>query len=139
MAQMDVTLELPFPGRGLSPNSRLHWRVKAAAVAGYREACGWIAKEAMQRLEAPLEPPVKADILYVLPDGRRRDPDNLLAMLKPAWDGMVDAGLLVDDRWQLLKVGEPRFEQGKKPGMVKVTLHSEGGGAWEGTSRQVAG
>lgn len=30
-------------------------------------------------------------------DKRRRDGDNLLAMLKPVWDGMVDAGVFVDD------------------------------------------
>jgi len=28
---------------------------------------------------------------------RRRDRDNLLASLKPAFDGLADAGLVVDD------------------------------------------
>ena len=31
-------------------------------------------------------------------DRRRRDPDNLSAMLKPVWDGLQDAGVLGDDR-----------------------------------------
>ncbi len=120
----EVTLTLPFPGRGLSPNSRLHWRVKAAAVAEYREDCGWIAKEAAQKLQAPLQPPVRAQVLYVLPDRRRRDPDNLLAMLKPAWDGMVDAGLLVDDRIGTLSVDDLQFKYRARHGAVQVTLRS---------------
>ena len=30
--------------------------------------------------------------------GQRYDPDNILAMLKPAFDGLQDCGLLADDR-----------------------------------------
>ena len=119
---MKVTLELPFPGRGLSPNSRLHWRARAAAVAQYRETVGWIAKEAVQKLQGPLQPPVRADVVFTLPDRRRRDPDNLQASLKAAWDGMVDAGLLKDDRVGMLEVEKPTFVQGEKPGGVTVTL-----------------
>ena len=123
---MNVTLSLPFPGRGLSPNSRLHWRAKAAAVAQYRETCGWIAKEAVQTLHGPLQPPVRADVVFTLPDRRRRDPDNLQASLKAAWDGLQDAGLLQDDRVGMLRVAEPTFVQGEKPGGVKVTLRNGG-------------
>lgn len=117
-----VVLSLPFPGRGLSPNSRLHWRVKAAAVAQYRETVGWIAKEAAQGLQGPLQPPVRAEVVFTLPDQRRRDPDNLQASLKAAWDGMVDAGLLQDDRIGMLQIEKPTFVQGEKPGLVLVTL-----------------
>lgn len=94
---MNVQIELPFPPRALSPNSRFHWRAKARAVAHYREACGWAGKEALQSLppafRGPLSPPVRAEVTFLVPNRQRRDPDNLMASLKPAWDGLVDAGL----------------------------------------------
>ncbi len=126
---MNVTLSLPFPGRGLSPNSRLHWRAKAAAVAEYRETCGWIAKAAMRAPDGkqgplmPLQPPVRAEVVFVLPNHRRYDEDNLQASIKSGWDGMVDAGLLEDDRIGMLHIEGVQFVQGEKPGGVTVTLH----------------
>lgn len=59
-----TTLELPFPPRELSPNSREHWRVKAASTTIYREDCGWEAKA--QGISA-LKPPVVADVEFVVP------------------------------------------------------------------------
>ncbi|MCH8275795.1 MAG: hypothetical protein IH851_13515 [Armatimonadetes bacterium] len=40
---------------------------------------------------------VTARLTFHFPDRRRRDHDNLAASFKSAWDGFVDAGLLVDD------------------------------------------
>ena len=121
-----VKIELPFPPRGVSPNSRLHWRIKASLAAQYRETCGWIGKEALQEhsMSYPMQPPVRAEVTFVLPNRQRRDPDNLMAMLKPAWDGLVDAGLLQDDRVGMLRIEAPEVEYGGKPGAVKVTLRS---------------
>ena len=120
---MSVTLELPFPHRTLSPNARLHWRAKAKAVASYRESCGWIANEAFGRV-GRLAPPVQADVVFILPDRRRRDLDNLMAMLKPAWDGMVDGGLLEDDQAGMLEIGQPKVAYDRGLAWVKVTLSS---------------
>jgi len=36
----------------------------------------------------------------VVPDNRRRDKSNLSSAFKPALDGIVDTGILVDDSWQ---------------------------------------
>lgn len=119
-----VSFELPFPPRGLSPNSRQHWRVKASLAAQYRETCGWVGKETMQRygLTSPLEPPVRAEVTFVLPNRRRRDPDNLMASLKAAWDGLVDAGLLVDDRVGMFTPAYTGEVEYGRTGAVKVVL-----------------
>lgn len=98
----ELRLELPFPPPQLSPNARVHWREKARVVAAYREGCGWAAKvdgftQHWRRDELPLKSPVRAAVTFVVPDRRKRDLDNLLAMLKPAWDGLVDAGVLAGD------------------------------------------
>lgn len=96
-----IRLTLPFPPRQLSPNARpKHWSEKARAVRQYREDCGWTAVEAHTNAGRPvavLKPPVRATVTFVVPNRHKRDTDNLLAMLKPAWDGLVDAGVLEGD------------------------------------------
>lgn len=129
-----IELDLPFPLRGLSPNSRLHWRAKAAVTARYREMCGWAAREAMQQhgLKGALHSPVVAEVTFALPTRHRRDEDNLKASMKAAWDGLVDAGLLVDDDIARFKVvvlgaeyaGAGAAGGGRLIGAVKVTLKS---------------
>ena len=106
-----LRLELPFPPKGLSPNSRLGWRAKAKLVGQYRESCGWAGKVDMTVQQGgntldeldPLDPPVEATVTFVVPDRRRRDLDNLLAMLKPAWDGLCDAQVLAGDDYTQFK------------------------------------
>lgn len=96
----DVRLELPFPPKELSPNARPNRWVKAKSVREYRDACGWAAVAVFGpgRLRKPrLTPPVRAAVTFVVPTRHKRDEDNLLAMLKPAWDGLVDAGVLAGD------------------------------------------
>lgn len=100
----EVRLELPFPPKELSPNARVHWREKAKVVARYREECGWRGKVALHDerwlgvvTRYQIDPPVRAVVTFVVPDRHKRDLDNLLAMLKPAWDGLTDAGVLAGD------------------------------------------
>lgn len=99
VARETLRLELPFPPPQLSPNARVNWREKAAVTASYREACGWvgIAERKKAYLWAGFDGPVRARVTFVVPNRRKRDTDNLLAMLKPAWDGLVDAGALAGD------------------------------------------
>lgn len=113
----DVRLELPFPPSGLNPNRKSHYMVKAKIVREYREVCAWTAvacEDENRRQRAlgtregayrkPLTPPVSAVVTFVVPDRRKRDLDNLLAMLKPAWDGLVDAGVLSGDDSEVFSV-----------------------------------
>jgi crossover junction endodeoxyribonuclease RusA len=117
---MRLSIELPAPPKELSPNARVHYQVKARAVAEYREAAGWAAKEAMGKYVRdtmlvkdtypyPLATPVSAYPTFYVRDRRRRDPDNFLASLKPVWDGFKDARLLVDDNASVLTIAAPTF------------------------------
>lgn len=100
-----VTLDLPWPPAALNPNRarRKHWSARREATALYRQECFVAAHQAIvahirrDSFPLPLPPPVTATVTFWMPDRRRRDLDNLLAAMKPAWDGLVDAGLLVDD------------------------------------------
>ena len=85
---------LPLPPRELSPNARPHWAAKARAVKHYREAA-YLSSLA----ERPARPMHAARVTarFFFRNRRRRDRDNLLASLKPAFDGIADARVVAND------------------------------------------
>ena len=108
-----VSLDLPWPPAELNPNRArgLHWGARREASALYRRDCFLITRDMMNRalrikapVPSPLPTPVSATVTFWMPDRRRRDLDNLLAAMKPAWDGLVDAGLLADDNADQLSI-----------------------------------
>lgn len=122
-----LTLELPFPPKELSPNSRPNRWEKARTVRQYREDCGWAGTVQYRRYVSKkgtplptLTPPVTATVTFVVPDRRRRDEQNFLQMLKPAFDGLVDAGVLQDDNHEVFKVVATHFEVGEPKVIVEL-------------------
>ena len=94
-------LTLSIPPKELNPNSRSHFMAKSRKVKAYRheakiEALRWIRSGMGSKPTLWTEAAVQ--VLYFAPDARSRDKDNLLAALKPAFDGLADAGLVVNDR-----------------------------------------
>jgi hypothetical protein len=116
----ELTIELPWPDAALSPNARDHWTVRALEVATYRLLSKIKAREAKDALDrrTALPPPVTAFVTFFVTDRRRLDADNMLARLKPAWDGFVDARLLEDDSAAKLRLGPISFEHGSKRKVV---------------------
>ena len=102
-----IKIEIPMlPPHGLSPNARLHWAERFKAAQEFRTATamgvmgcgGW---HPMER--------ATIQATFVVTTQRRRDPDNWLAMLKPALDFLVDTGILIDDDWAHVELLSPRF------------------------------
>lgn len=90
-------LTLPWTAPPLSMNHRRHWRATAEKTKEIRDAAHVLAKQA--RIGAS---PRVAVTLHYRPQSRRvRDAENSTPTLKAACDGLVDAGIVVDD--------EPRF------------------------------
>ena len=93
---------LDLPPRALHAHTKGHWRNQQQAKAAYR-------REAYLRAlpEAPPEPleEAKLAIRFYWPNRRRRDTLSAVQSLKPAIDGLVDAGWIVDDDWQHLGIG----------------------------------
>ena len=96
-----MRVELPWPAAALSPNRKngSHWAtvhaIKGKRVAGARV----LTMQAMQ--QAGYVPPPGALAMtatFCPPDKRRRDLDNLLAAMKPDFDGISQA-LGVDDQY----------------------------------------
>jgi crossover junction endodeoxyribonuclease RusA len=95
------TIRLPWTKPPLSLNDRSHWRLKAKRTAAVRAETA-----ALARLEltadrvltgVDLTPPIDVTLTYYPRDKRRRDADNLVATLKACCDGLVDAGVVLDD------------------------------------------
>lgn len=87
-------LGLPFAPQDLpNLNHRQHWSVKARLNRQWREAVHVLCRAG----HIPPLPRVLVCLYYTPAVARRRDPDNLVAALKPAVDGLVDAKVVPDD------------------------------------------
>ena len=103
-----------LPKEGLSPNARKHWSAKARAAKQLRievsvSVLGVVRQEGWQDLpfsKARLEIEVRVCRKKLGADGfyRPRDEDNAQASLKSAIDGLVDAGVVVDDTAKQLQI-----------------------------------
>ena len=91
-----ITIKLPLPPKELSPNARCHWGKKAKAVKQYRKLASFEAFIESSNLKQRWKD-ARSYVTAYFKDKRRRDRDNLLASLKSAFDGIVDAGVLDDD------------------------------------------
>jgi crossover junction endodeoxyribonuclease RusA len=83
-----------LPSRVLSPNARVHWRVKAAAAAAHRRTA-----EIGARTAGPLPSWESATMqcVFYWPDKRRRDDDNAMSSTKAYRDGIADSAIVRDD------------------------------------------
>lgn len=102
-----VKIPLPYPE--LSPNFRALYKAeKYNAITVYRDVVNKRARNVriVNGLRKPLQIPVGVRICYVVLRRGRRDPDNLLAQLKSAFDGLVDARMLIDDSVQTIVIRE---------------------------------
>lgn len=88
-----TAITLPWPPKECSPNARVHWAKKSKAAKAYREACHLLCKQS--GLQMP-EGKALLSLVFMAPDRRRRDDDNLLACFKSGRDGIADA-LGIDD------------------------------------------
>jgi crossover junction endodeoxyribonuclease RusA len=119
---MPLKLRLPWPPKELSPNARVHWAEKQRETRAYRWECFSEARPYRYLPQCRATGPRSAKVVFVVPNKRKRDLDNCMAMLKPCWDGLVDAGVLVDDDSKHLKLGAPEMRVQKGEKYVEVTL-----------------
>jgi crossover junction endodeoxyribonuclease RusA len=110
------TLTLPWTSPPLTLNGRDHWAVKARKTRQARDAT---------RLLAHGIPPLaccQVLLTYFPPDARRRDADNLVALLKACCDGLADAGVVRDDTPDLMRKLMPLVGAVERPGRLTLTI-----------------
>lgn len=116
----ELRVILPWPPSALSPNSRPpHWSVLAKAKRAYRSACHYQALAAGWRTGVfAADDRLHVRLMFVPPDRRRRDMDNLIAAMKAGLDGLADALGVDDSRWTLTCA----IDDGSIGGMVRVEV-----------------
>lgn len=93
-----ITIELPLPHKNLSPNSRCHWRAKAAATAKARGDSRNATCDQINRKHSSWDwPAATVQATFYFRDKRKHDKDNSLSSLKAYFDGLADAGLITND------------------------------------------
>ena len=91
-----LTLEIPRAWL-LNANQRLnHWE-RARRTSDLRRYGFAVARHASARRSEPYQRQVRLIAWVSWPDRRRHDGHNVTPTLKPAIDGLVDAGMFVDD------------------------------------------
>lgn len=96
-----LIVKLPFPDRSLMPNRKngKSWKSTVGAKNAQKEQAAWLTKKALG-LAGPQDfgqGNVPLSLLFLLPDKRARDLDNLLAASKALLDA-VSKELGIDDR-----------------------------------------
>lgn len=100
---MTRQLVIEIPGRPPTPNIRRHWRTIARDNATWKATAIKCAGEAKRQWESghrmPWKPLERATVAATFMVGTKahRDWDNLVATVKPLLDGIVAAGILLDD------------------------------------------
>jgi crossover junction endodeoxyribonuclease RusA len=124
-----MVIRLPFPAAELFPNRKngTHWTKTKAVKDGQRLAGMLCTKAAMQDQAAHNWPEfIPLSLVYMLPDKRKRDADNMLAASKALLDGMAEALGVDDSRFRPVLVdwmpGHPKV--GALVVAVGVTIRS---------------
>ena len=106
-------VDLPWPHKDMSPNSRKHRLAVAPIRKKYRADCGWLCKAAKMDFSHMAEVGIHLRITFHPPDLRRRDLDNMLGSIKSGLDGVADVIGVDDSRWALtLRRGAVRRPHG---------------------------
>ncbi len=125
---MVLTIHLPLPPKGCSPNEHSHWRIRAKATKEYREAAFMAGFGIHQTPEWEPIRPVRLLATFDMgpstfggPLGFTRthlyrplDAANAIGSLKAAIDGLVDAGMTPSDSHEWVHWENPILNRKKK-------------------------
>lgn len=116
-----MIIELPFPDSRLSPNRKngTHWSKTDEVKKQAFEYAYYATQEAIasQKFSGI---PIELEMIFVAPDLRKRDLDNMLASSKAYIDGMC-AALKIDDYIFEKIILRRGYEKGKGRLVVKLT------------------
>jgi len=93
---MSLVIRLPFPAPELFPNLKngKHWGATSGIKTQQHDEAFWATTAAAGCFQKDGYIPLS--LLFLTPDGRKRDADNMLAASKALLDGMA-AALGIDD------------------------------------------
>lgn len=115
-----IRIEIP-QGYVINANHRLHWAKKARMTAGIR-TMAFLAGRDWKRENGTFERKVNVIAHLHFPDSRRRDPNNWAPTTKAAIDGLVQAGVFVDDSAQYIDGPDHRTGELGERGSLGITF-----------------
>ena len=120
-----ITIIIRIPPIELTQNARVHWDKRRKLTRQVRYEGNIITiGEMIKNNMVPHEPWCKAELqaTFYWASLRRRDSGNAMSRLKATIDGIVDAGLIKDDRYEVLREMPPLFMYDKKNPRVQITI-----------------
>jgi Holliday junction resolvase RusA-like endonuclease len=118
-----MIVRLPFPSSALFPNRKngQHWGKTVAERTAQHEAGYLLTKQAKGDYTPP-DGPIALSLLFLTPDKRKRDADNMLAASKALLDGMAYALGVDDSRFRPILVD---WQHGPKGGALVAAVGVE--------------
>ncbi len=117
-----MIIKLPFPDSSLFPNRKngKHWTATSAAKDIQKSTAYMLTKQAMQTTQSNFgDGNIPLSLVYLTPDKRKRDLDNMLAASKALIDGMAQALGIDDSRFKPVLVD---WVQGPKGGALMAAV-----------------
>jgi len=125
VAERALELVLPWPSKDLSPNARVHYRVKAAATKAARQLAVVLAFEAGWRDARLPEGRLHLWIdCYQAPGKKLPDDDNMIGRCKAYRDGFAQVLGIDDKRFK----SHPDVKNERRPGgqvVIRITGEPE--------------
>lgn len=114
-------LDLPYTAPPLSLNAKHRWYAHAAKVREVRHAACVLAKASPLGRGGPLGK-IRVTLHYIPRDRRVRDVENPTPTLKACADGLVDAGVVIDDRPEFMEKLMPVIHEAASVSGLKPRL-----------------
>jgi hypothetical protein len=117
----NITIPLEIPSQNATGKGRT-WRARAAATKRVRTAWRYHCLVAMAQVCAMKATAFRSLHIIAYRKQRCADIANLIGGAKACVDGMVDAGLLVDDRDTMARITYEQHAAGKSPNRRPCTI-----------------
>jgi hypothetical protein len=113
-----LSFEIPYLPETTNSGGRRHWTVKAAEAARWKQLVGYscIGKK-------PPSPLTKATVTLTRYSASEPDFDGLVSSFKHVLDGLVECGVLADDK--MSTIGQPHYKWekvGRNLGKISVEV-----------------
>jgi hypothetical protein len=117
-----IIIEASLPPKECHAHNKGHWRKKSGPIKEYRKLGHTMAYVALAGYPPPKWPRAMISLQFYFPDNIRRDLLNAAQGCKPIIDGIVDAGIMAGDHWQVLSVGRISCDIDKANPRVEITV-----------------
>lgn len=119
-----MTLEFEIKGLPKLPNQTLykHWRVKHQEAKRWK---GLVRNAVLLECKAPATPFLRATVTLTRMSTREPDSDNLMSSWKHCIDGLVEAGVILNDKPSVIGTPVSLWQYAKrKDAKIKIKVES---------------